>query len=91
VGNMFRMVILEFLISGVIVSSITKYIAEKYMIKSEKKGNASGGTGAFTGNKSGINESQVCRVEPMYAFDIHCNGFFPILMISYVLQVSLDI
>ena len=85
------MVILQFLITGAIVSSLTKYIAEKYMIKSEKKGNSSGGTGAYTGNKSAINESQVSRVEPMYAFDIHCNGFFPILMISYVSQVSLNI
>jgi hypothetical protein len=29
----------------------------------------------------------VSRIESIYAFDIHCNGFFPVLVYSYLLQV----
>jgi hypothetical protein len=24
-------------------------------------------------------------IEPMYAFDIHCNAFFPLLIINYLI------
>ena len=40
------MVGIQFLLSGIIMSSVCKYIAEKYMIKNEKKGGTSSGTGA---------------------------------------------
>ena len=28
-------------------------------------------------------------IEPMYAFEIHCNAFFPLLIIGYLIQVRL--
>jgi len=28
-------------------------------------------------------ESLINTVEPMYAFDVHCNGFFPLIVFSY--------
>ena len=30
------------------------------------------------------------EVEPMYAFDIHCNGFFPVIVFFYFGNVSND-
>ena len=29
-------------------------------------------------------------MEPMYAFDIHCNGFFPVILFFYFGNVSSD-
>lgn len=33
-------------------------------------------------------ESLINTVEPMYAFDVHCNGFFPLIVFSYFGNVS---
>lgn len=45
ITNIVKFVLLQFFIMGVIMSSLCKVIAEKYMIKSDKKGNVAGGTG----------------------------------------------
>ena len=45
-SNVIWIVVICFLLSGVVISSICKYIAENYMLKSDKKGGATGGTGA---------------------------------------------
>ena len=46
ISNVIWMVGIWFILSGVVISSICKYIAEHYMLKSDKKGGATGGTGA---------------------------------------------
>ena len=66
-----KMVILHFLLCGLLTSTLCKIIAEKYMRKEEKK----------------AVHSTLNTIEPMYAFDIHCNSFFPFFVIAYVLQV----
>ena len=66
-----KFVILHFLATGIIVSSLLKWVAEKYMMKNEKKA---------------VHAIQN-KIEPMYAFDIHCNSFFPLFVFSYVIQV----
>jgi hypothetical protein len=53
------------------------------MIKSDKKGTVTGGTGSA--GKVASTDQHISRVEPMYAFDIHCNGFFPVMIISYAI------
>ena len=63
-----KFVVLHFILSGIILSTICRWVADTYMVKLEKK------------------EVQT-KVEPMYAFDIHCNGFFPVYVFSYALQV----
>ncbi len=45
VRHFFKFVIVQFFIVGVLMSTLCKTIAEKYMIKSDKKGTSSGGTG----------------------------------------------
>jgi hypothetical protein len=45
------MVGVQFILSGIFLSNLCKYIAEHYMIKSEKKGGASGGTGGVYPSK----------------------------------------
>ena len=86
----------EFLLIGVILSTIFKLIAETYMIKVEKKptlkpnvSNGGGTGGAFV--KPQVQEKPNAshqNIEPMYAFDIHCNSFFPVVVFSYIVQVT---
>lgn len=87
ISNVVWIVGIWFLLSGVVISSTCKYIAENYMIKSDKKGGATGGTGAAYISKPQL-ELSGSRIEPMYAFDVHCNSFFPVLVISFLLQVG---
>jgi hypothetical protein len=51
ISNLVWMVGVQFILSGILLSSLCKYIAEHYMIKSEKKGGASGGTGGVYPSK----------------------------------------
>jgi uncharacterized membrane protein YagU involved in acid resistance len=51
ISNIVWMVGVQFILSGIFLSSLCKYIAEHYMIKSEKKGGASGGTGGVYPSK----------------------------------------
>lgn len=87
-------VFVHFVLSGIIISSVLKWIAENYMVKIEKqqKSSSGGGTGgAFSkSSKDGQHTLGNIRVEPMYAFDIHCNSFFPVVIISYGVQVSIS-
>ena len=66
-----KFVFMHFVGSGIIMASLCKWIAEKYMMKSEKK----------------AVHSVVNSIETMYAFDIHCNSFFPLFVFSYTIQV----
>eukprot|EP00347_Sterkiella_histriomuscorum_P011661 403371600 len=68
-----KMVLLHFALSGVIVSSICRWIAQQYMRKEDK----------VEVHKT------LNTIEPMYAFDIHCNAFFPMFVFCYVLQLFL--
>lgn len=70
-----KLVFVHFFLSGLILSSACKFIAEKYMRKEEKK----------------AVHKTLNSIEPMYAFDIHCNSFFPFFVITYALQVRLMI
>ena len=67
-------VLIHFLIFGVVASFLTKFIAEKFMRKDEKVSIHSPEGGQ--------------AIEPMYAFDIHCNGFFPVVVFCYFGNVS---
>jgi hypothetical protein len=51
ISNLVWMVGAQFILSGIFLSSLCKYIAEHSMIKSEKKGGASGGTGGVYPSK----------------------------------------
>ena len=57
------------------MAAIARFIAHKYLRSNEdgKKLHAPAG-----GHE----------VEPMYAFDIHCNGFFPMILFFYFGNVS---
>ena len=67
-------ILLQFIVYGVVISMITKTIAEKYLRKDERS-QIHGPLGGHL-------------VEPMYSFDIHCNGFFPIILFNYFGNVS---
>jgi hypothetical protein len=70
----FCFVFIDFLLIGFILSYMTKKFAERYLRKSEKRQ---------------IHAQVVAsKVEPLYAFDIHCNGFFPIILFCYFINVS---
>ena len=68
-----QLVFLHFILLGIVVSTFLRWIAHSYMTKEDK---------------ASIHKS-LNTIEPMYAFDVHCNSFFPLFVISYVGQVSL--
>ena len=69
------LVFVDFFLVGLVISYLTKYFAERFLRKPDKKQlHAS---------------SHPALVEPMYTFDIHCNAFFPMFLVLYVLQVVL--
>ena len=69
----FFAVLLDFIVLGVLVASFFWFVANRYLLKD-------------TGNHS-ITVHQ--RVEWLYAFDVHCNAYFPLFLILYVLQYFL--
>lgn len=70
----FCFVLLHFIVYGVIIACSTKIIAEKYLRKDERNQIHSPAGGHL--------------IEPMYSFDIHCNGFFPVILFFYFGNVS---
>ena len=76
-------VIIHFVAFGILMSWLTRKFAHKYLISEErdkldKK--------HFKQQPDGLLGHPV---EPMYAFDIHCNGFFPMILFFYFGNVSL--
>ena len=67
-------VFIHFLIYGIVIAFVTKTIAEKYLRKDERASVHSPVGGHL--------------IEPMYSFDIHCNGFFPLILFNYLGNVS---
>ncbi|CDW76108.1 UNKNOWN [Stylonychia lemnae] len=68
-----KMILLHFALSGVIISFGCKFIAERYMRKEDKQSV----------------HAAINSIEPMYAFDIHCNSFFPFFVFAYLFQLLL--
>ena len=68
----FGFAFVHFLGFGVIASFVSKRFAEKFLRKDENIHSPTGGH----------------LVEPMYAFDIHCNAFFPVIVFTYLANVS---
>ena len=67
------LVFVDFFLVGLVISYLTKYFAERFLRKPDKKQlHAS---------------SHPALVEPMYTFDIHCNGFFPMIVFCYLANV----
>ena len=67
-------ILIHFIMYGIGICMITKTIAERYLRKDERS-QIHGPLGGHL-------------VEPMYSFDIHCNGFFPIILFNYFGNVS---
>lgn len=65
-----RFVFIHFLLFGVVVSSVSWFVANNYMRAQ-----------SFHGVEQ--------KMEWMYAFDIHCNSFFPFFLVLYVLHYLL--
>ena len=63
----------HFVLCGIIMARGTRHIATKYLQRAAK---------------TKVNKRQKHSVEPMYAFDIHCNGFFPAVIFAYLGNVS---
>eukprot|EP00183_Erythrolobus_madagascarensis_P007263 CAMPEP_0185845724 /NCGR_PEP_ID=MMETSP1354-20130828/1610_1 /TAXON_ID=708628 /ORGANISM="Erythrolobus madagascarensis, Strain CCMP3276" /LENGTH=290 /DNA_ID=CAMNT_0028545755 /DNA_START=73 /DNA_END=945 /DNA_ORIENTATION=- len=64
-------VCIDFVMLGVLVASVNWWLANNYL-----RVDASGGGGMAAEQK----------VEWLYAFDIHCNAFFPLFIVLYVVQ-----
>jgi len=67
----FHSIAINFLLTGVLVSTITRSIANKHL--------------TLHNSTSHVRQ----QVEWLYAFDIHCNSFFPLFMLLYVVEFFL--
>ena len=69
-------VVLHYILFGVGMATASRFITHRYLSDSE------------SGNNTLHAPSGGHQVEPMYAFDIHCNGFFPFILFFYFGNVS---
>jgi hypothetical protein len=72
----FHSVVINYILVGVVVATAGQFIANQYLA-------------AKKGNGKSNNNTSVEPVEWMYAFDIHCNAFFPFFVIVYIIQYFL--
>lgn len=77
---LFHSVVINYIIIGVVVASVGQLISNQYLIK-QKHDDVGVGPGAGAGV-----DTTTDLVEWMYAFDIHCNSFFPFFIIVYMIQ-----
>ncbi len=82
--NVLKFLLIHFFLFGVMMSAMCKLIAESLMVKSDKKISSSGDTGGGFSQKVSGSDQHISNVEPMYAFDVHCNGFFTVVVYSYL-------
>lgn len=76
-------VIVNWFFTGVIISSVSRAIANQYLISSSNMNTSS----SNSSSSAQIIKSQ--KVEWLYAFDIHCNAFFPFFVLVYGVQFFL--
>lgn len=67
----FHSIVINFLLSGAIVTTITRSVANKHL--------------TLHNSTSHVRQ----QVEWLYAFDIHCNSFFPLFILLYVVEFFL--
>jgi len=72
----FLAVFVDFITVGVVVASLGWWISNKYLRSSRSSG-------------SSARSSDDHTVEWLYAFDVHCNSFFPLFLLLYVGQFFL--
>ena len=80
VNMVFWMVLLDFLLCGIVVSSAFWLFTNRYLNVSQLSQNNNI-------NNNNNNSGQV--VEWLYCWDVHCNAFVPVILILYVLQLIL--
>lgn len=82
---LFHSVIINYVLVGFLVATIGQTIANQHMItvnKSNSNNDGSANDVEMVKTAATSNDS----VEWMYAFDIHCNAFFPFFIIVYIIQ-----
>jgi hypothetical protein len=78
--------IVDFLLLAIVVATITWFVANHFMMASSSSGSIVGGAHGRAGSSSFLVKQ---HVEWLYAFDVHCNSFFPAFLILHVLQFLL--
>ena len=68
-------IVFHFFLWGIAMSALMRFVAHKYLKPKDDANKMHGPQGGH-------------QVEPMYAFDVHCNGFFPIILFFYFGNVS---
>lgn len=79
-------VVVDFVIVSIIVATFNWFITNRFMINGAS---GSGNGGDSTPRSSGPGFLVKQRVEWFYAFDVHCNSFFPAFLVLHVLQFLL--
>jgi hypothetical protein len=67
----FYFIIGHFILLGIFVATISRLVADKWLRRNQ------GGSTAH-----GVSQS----IEWLYSFDVHCNAFFPLFLLTYVIQ-----
>lgn len=83
----FYVVVVDFLLLSIVVATITWFVSNQFMSQS----GSNGATGSHMGGRTAGSSSFLVQqhVEWLYAFDVHCNSFFPAFLILHVLQFLL--
>ena len=79
-------VVVDFIIFSLIVATFNWFITNRFLVQ----GGSGGANGSTIPRSSGPGSFLVKqRVEWFYAFDVHCNSFFPAFIVLHVLQFLL--
>lgn len=79
---LFHSIVINYILVGFILATVGQMIANQYLIQNSDNDTSGGGN-----NENGYNYvMKRDTIEWMFAFDIHCNAFFPFFIIVYVIQ-----
>jgi len=78
----FHSILVNYLFLGTLIATFHRAIANQYL---NNNNNNNSGTPTSTQIQIHVRQS----VEWMYAFDVHCNAFFPLFCILYIIQFFL--
>jgi len=87
----FYSIVINYLGVGLLVASIGRAVANAHLLTATTSSNAASSSAGNSGNPPASSSSLHVRqtVEFMYAFDIHCNAFFPLFVMLYGVQFFL--
>lgn len=85
---LFHSVVINYIVVGIAIASIGQLVANQHLTNKDSSHESSEMIVSSSSSSSSTNHAME-PVEWMYAFDIHCNSFFPFFVIVYIVQYFL--